>query len=55
MHLAAQYGQVEVIKALLDGGADPTVRDALYDSTPAGWAEHEGQREALELLRTPNG
>ncbi|HZA41975.1 MAG TPA: ankyrin repeat domain-containing protein, partial [Actinomycetota bacterium] len=51
MHLAAQDGRVDVIKALLDAGADPRVRDALYDSTPAGWAEHEGQSAALELLR----
>ena len=55
LHIAAQNGHVEVIEALLDGGADPTLRDALYDSTPAGWAEHEGQREAQDVLRARGG
>ena len=55
LHLAAQNGHVEVIKTLLDAGADLTLRDALYDSTPAGWAEHEGQPGALELLRARGG
>ena len=55
MHLAAQNGHVDVIRALLDAGADPTLRDALYDSTPAGWAEHEGQPAALEVLRERGG
>jgi ankyrin repeat protein len=51
LHLAAQNGHLTAIRALLDAGADPTVRDAIYDSTPAGWAEHFGQNEANELLR----
>jgi ankyrin repeat protein len=51
LHNAAEGGQLEAIEALLDGGADPTIRDAIYDGTPASWAEHFGQREALEVLR----
>jgi ketosteroid isomerase-like protein len=39
-----------VIGLLLDHGADPNMRDTGYDATPAGWAEHHGQREAQELL-----
>ena len=31
-------------------GADANVRDTGYGATPAGWAEHHGQREAHELL-----
>jgi ankyrin repeat protein len=51
LHLAAQSGHLEAIAALLDAGADPTVRDELYDGTPAGWAEHGCQSEAAALLR----
>jgi hypothetical protein len=40
---------------LLDAGADPTVRDALFDSTPAGWAEEFGREEAAALLRRRGG
>jgi ankyrin repeat protein len=50
LHLAAQGGQLDAIRALLELGADPTIKDALYDSTPAGWAEHAGQRAARDLL-----
>ena len=43
-------GNLPVIKLLLDHGADPNIHDTGYDATPAGWAEHHGQREAQQLL-----
>lgn len=55
LHLAAQGGKLEVIKVLLDAGADPTITDELYGSTPAGWAEHDDQRAARELLTARGG
>lgn len=51
LHLAAQGGHLGAIDALLELGADPTPTDALYDSTPAGWAEHGGHPEAAARLR----
>jgi hypothetical protein len=42
---------LEAIAALLDAGADPSARDALYGSTPAGWAEHAGHQTAAAALR----
>jgi ankyrin repeat protein len=51
LHLAAQNGHVDAIDALLELGADPTRADAIYDATPAGWAEHAGHREAAARLR----
>jgi ankyrin repeat protein len=51
LHLAAQNGHLDAIRALLNHGADPTLTDALYDSTPAGWAEHGGETAARDLLR----
>jgi ankyrin repeat protein len=55
LHLAAQDGHVEAIEVLLDAGADPTLKDGLYDSPPAGWAEFGHQRAAAELLRARGG
>jgi ankyrin repeat protein len=51
LHLAAESGRIEAIETLLEAGADPTIRDGRHDSTPAGWAEHNGQVEAERLLR----
>jgi ankyrin repeat protein len=55
LHLAAGDGHLEVIEALLDAGADPTLRDALHDGAAVGWAEHGGQTAAVELLRARGG
>lgn len=55
LHHAAEGGHLDAIRALLDSGADPTVRDALYDSTPAGWAEHFGREQARDLLQERGG
>jgi ankyrin repeat protein len=55
LHLAAQSGRVESVSAILELGADPTARDGLYDSTPAGWAEHGGAHATRDLLRERGG
>jgi len=56
LHEAAMRGNLPVIRLLLDHGADPNIHDTGYDATPAGWAEHHGQRDAqllLEALEQP--
>jgi ankyrin repeat protein len=50
LHLAAESNRLEVIRAMLEAGADRTIRDARHDHTPAGWAEYSGQQAALDLL-----
>ena len=51
LHHAAWAGDLDLIRALLDAGADRTVVDGRYGSTPREWAEHAYQPEAERLLR----
>lgn len=51
LHHAAWAGDVDLIRTLLDAGADRTVVDLQYGSTPREWAEHAYQPEAERLLR----
>jgi ankyrin repeat protein len=51
LHVAAFAGDRAMVDALLDLGADPTIADGGYHSTPAGWAEHAGHPELAEHLR----
>jgi len=50
LHLAAQSGRREVVEALLELGADPTIRDALHAGAASGWARFSGNDELAELL-----
>jgi ankyrin repeat protein len=52
LHHAAWDGDLDRIGGLLDAGADPTITDLRFGTTPLGWAEHAYQTEAAELLRT---
>ncbi|MDH6195840.1 hypothetical protein M2272_002480 [Mycobacterium frederiksbergense] len=51
LHQAAWAGDLELIRRLLDAGADATITDRRFGSTPMGWAEHAYQTEAADLLR----
>jgi ankyrin repeat protein len=51
LHEAAQAGNMALIRLLLDHGADPDLRDYWHHATAAGWAEHDGQAAAEQLLR----
>ena len=50
LHLAAQRGDVEVVRFLLGRGADPRIEDDLYHSTPLGWAQRFERAEVADLL-----
>ncbi|WP_232791703.1 MULTISPECIES: ankyrin repeat domain-containing protein [Amycolatopsis] len=50
LHLAAQSNRLDVIELLANAGTDLTARDALWDSTPEGWAEACDSPAAQELL-----
>ena len=51
LHLAAAHGHTAVVRALVDGGADPTIRDSMHDSDALGWATYFNQAEVIALLK----
>ena len=51
LHQAAYAGNVAMVELLLELGADPARRDARFDATPLGWAEHNHQDATAALLR----
>ena len=51
LHYAALIGHRPMIEFLLDHGADRNIKDTKVGSTAAGWAEHGGHTDLLDLLR----
>ncbi|HEV7709468.1 MAG TPA: ankyrin repeat domain-containing protein [Asanoa sp.] len=51
LHEAAWDGDLDRIRLLLAAGADPSITDRRFGTTPLGWAEYAYQTEAAELLR----
>ncbi len=51
LHCAAERNDVAMAELLLTLGADPSIKDARFDATPLGWAEHFGHAEVAALLR----
>ena len=50
LHHAAGQGDLELVALLLELGADPSLKDNRFDSTPLGWAHHFEQDAAARLL-----
>ena len=51
LHLAAAQGQADVVRALLNAGADPTIRDSKHHGDAMGWAEFFKKPAIVRLLR----
>ncbi len=51
LHAAAGDDKLDVIAALLEADADPTLRDDRWNATAAGWAGYGNQKQAEALLR----
>ncbi|HEY1627935.1 MAG TPA: ankyrin repeat domain-containing protein [Streptosporangiaceae bacterium] len=50
LHVAAGAGDLPLAERLLAAGADPSLRDKHYRSTPLGWARYFGQQPLIDLL-----
>jgi uncharacterized protein len=50
LHAAAWSGNAAAATVLLAHGADPTIRDRKYCSTPAGWANYAGHTAVRDLI-----
>jgi len=55
LHLAAFGGNAALVDKLLARGADATLRDHVFDGTPAGWAFAGGHEELGKALATRLG
>jgi hypothetical protein len=50
LHHAAWSGDLDLIRRLLEAGADPHLVDHRFGTTPSGWAQHAYQTEAAAYL-----
>jgi ankyrin repeat protein len=51
LHNAAWKGNLEMVKLLLELGADPGLREPTYNGTPLDWAAHNQQEHVVEYLK----
>jgi ankyrin repeat protein len=51
LHQAALAGHMDVVKVLVERGAELDARDILWHGTPADWAAHAKQTEIEQYLR----
>jgi len=52
LHAAVWHGDAEMVRWLIDGGADPSIQDDLVGADATGWATHHGHPELLVLLQS---
>ena len=50
LHNAAGWSGLEMVKLLLELGADPHLRDLAYGSTPIGWAAYGDKQDVVSYL-----
>jgi len=55
LHNAAMCGQLEMVKLLIELGANPLIGDTEFNAYPRGWAEFNGKMEVVEYLKRFEG
>jgi hypothetical protein len=51
LHTAVQGNDVEMVRLLLQLGADRSIEDARFHATPLGWAQHFGHADIAAILQ----
>lgn len=51
LHNAAMNGHLDMVKLLIELGADPSIRDTEFNAHPSGWAEYSGKTEVAQYLK----
>ena len=51
LHQAAFFGHLDVVRLLVENGANTKMKDIMWDATPLGWAEQGGQTGVAAYLR----
>jgi ankyrin repeat protein len=52
LHGAAYNRNLEVVRYLVEDGADLTIEDCSFHSTATGWAEHNEQHEVVDYFES---
>ena len=52
IHMAAAAGNLELVKFLIELGADPFVKDEEFGGTALGWAEYSGRTAVVDFLKS---
>lgn len=55
LHHAAASGRLALVQLLVAHGARTDIEDELWNGTPLGWAQHEGQDEVVAYLQQMGG
>ena len=50
LHHAAGKGDLDLVRALIELGADPDIRDTRFGGTPLSWARYFGQQQTARFL-----
>ncbi len=51
LHMATMEHHTDIVRTLLDAGADPLIRDSKFDSDAIGWAEFFRRTDIVQMLR----
>jgi ankyrin repeat protein len=50
LHNAAGSGHLQMVKLLIELGADPLIRDTEFNARPIGWARYGERQDVVEYL-----